>query len=233
MFFVFRILPVIFGSAFLIAIVAWSAAALVPACGAGNRIAGTWFDWCPVNKAKQTETQLATLEGQNRVLLNQILQRERELALIQCEPAPQQAALPAPAPPPEKIDRQDWESGRIGLLDGCWELDSEFVTTNTTTGAETKYDQWIMCFDESGAGREEMRASNGNSCQGPVTGSFDGSGALIIEEPGDLTCSDGGFIYRLRSSCELNDGGTANCVVTQPEVGSSAIVEFRRSTRGN
>lgn len=229
-----RILSVIFGSALLIAIVAWSAAALVPACGAADRVAGTWFDWCPVNKAKQTETQLAALENQNKDLLDRILQRERELALIQCEPkAPQQAALPKPLPQPKEIDRDDWENRRIDVLEGCWELDSEFVTTNTTTGAETKYNQWTMCFDRNGNGREEMRAANGNSCEGPVTGAFDASGALVIEEPGDLACSDGGFIYRLSSSCKLNDGGTANCVVTQPEVGGSAIIEFRRSTRGN
>lgn len=229
-----RIVSVFFGTALLVAIVAWSAAALVPACGAGDRVAATWFDWCPVNKAEQTEAQLAVLEGQNKILLDRILQRERELALIQCQPEePQQAALPEPAPLPEKIDRGDWEGRRIGLLEGCWELDSSFVTTNRTTGVETTYNQWIMCFDANGVGREEMRAANGNSCEGPVTGAFDGSGALIIEEPGDLACSDGGYIYRLSSSCELNEAGTANCVVTQPEVGSSATVEFRRSTRGN
>lgn len=217
----------------MVAVVAWSAAALVPACGAADRVANTWFDWCPVNKSQESERRLAVLEGQNKLLLDRVLQRERELALIQCQPeVPQQAALPEPLPQPDKIDRQDWESRRIDLLEGCWELDSEFVTTNTTTGEETKYNQWVMCFDENGNGREEMRAANGNSCEGPVTGVFDGNGALLIEEPGDLACSDGGYIYRLSSSCELNESGTANCVVTQPEVGGSALIEFRRSTRG-
>ncbi len=218
----------------LIAIVAWSAAALVPACGANDRVAGTWLDWCPVNKAEQAEQRLAALERQNQELVDRILRHERELALLQCEPkAPQQAALPDLAPIPDKIDRQDWVNQRIGLLEGCWELDSRFVTTNRRTGVKTDYNQWTMCFDASGNGREEMRADNGNSCAGPVTGAFAADGSLIIDEPGNLQCSDGGYIYRLSSSCKLNESGTASCVVTQPEVGSSTTVEFRRPARGN
>ena len=212
----------------LVCIAIGAAAALLPACGARNSIARTWVDWCPANKIQAAENKIATISEANRSLERRILQRERELALLRCDPeAPVQTAKP------KEIDRQDWNSRRIGLLEGCWELDSRFATTNRQTGVQSRYTRWTMCFDARGVGREEMRADNGNSCSGPVTGSFDAGGDLVIEEPGNLQCSDGGFIYRLRNQCRLNENGTASCVVSQPEVGSSTTVEFRRSAEGN
>ena len=221
------------GSGLIVAFVAWSAAALVPACGVGGRVAGTWIDWCPFNKVAEADDKLAALHNQNRALKDSILRHERELALLNCAPESQQRDSSAElTPQPEAIDREDWEDRRIGLLEGCWELDSLFETTDQT-GATTRYNQWTMCFDADGAGHEEMRADNGASCSGFVQGFFDSDGTLIIEEPDNLPCSDGGYIYRLVSNCKLNEHGTANCTVTQPEVGSSGNVEFRRSARGN
>lgn len=219
------------GAGLLIALVMWSAAALLPACGAANRIALPWLDWCPVNRQAQLETRLAALSAANRDLQQAIAQRERELALKQCSTPPQTAALPAPAPQPPRIDRRDWDNRQIGLLEGCWELESRFVTTNRETGQQSRYNEWVMCFDASGRGREDMFADNGNSCSGPVQGHFNGDGHLVIEQPGDLPCSDGGFIYRLRSTCQLQDNGTASCAVEQPEVGGATTVDFRRAQR--
>ena len=228
-----RTLLALIGSGLIVAFVAWSAVALVPACGVGGRIAGTWIDWCPFNKVAEAEDWLAALHNQNRALTDSILRRERELALLNCAPESQQQVPSTElTPQPEAIDHEDWEDRRIGLLEGCWELDSLFSTTDQT-GAETRYSQWTMCFSADGAGSEEMLADNGASCSGFVRGFFDGDGSLIIEELDDLHCSDGGYIYRLISNCKLNELGTANCVVTQPEIGSSGNVEFRRSARGN
>ncbi|MEM6310359.1 MAG: hypothetical protein AAF754_09935 [Pseudomonadota bacterium] len=223
------------GSVVLVGVVTWAAASLIPACGANNRIASTWVDWCPVNKAQEKDDRLTALTQSNRDLADRIFQTERELALMQCVPEPPQQSAQLTPPPiaPPRIDEEDWNDQDIGLLDGCWDLDSRFVTTNRQTGAQTRYNRWTMCFDGNGNGRETMQADNGNNCSGPVRGAFDGAGKLVIEEPGNLQCSDGGYIYRLRSSCTLNPNGTASCVVTQPEVGSSTTVEFRRSARGN
>lgn len=212
------------GGALVVGLVLWAASALLPACGVGSRVAGTWADWCPVDSSGIAEQQIAALADQNRALEQLILQRERELAAKQCE-IPKQSA--------QRIDRQDWDSGRIGLLEGCWDLDSRFVTNNRSTGEQSRYTVWTMCFDASGQGREEMRADNGNSCSGTVQGSFGADGALRIEEPGNLQCSDGGFVYRLSSRCTLKEDGNASCVVSQPEVGGRTTVEFRRSAREN
>lgn len=226
------------GAGMLIALILWAAATVLPACGGGGRIAWTWSEWCPVNSNLNADNEIDALTDANRLLERSILQRERELAQLQCTPkVVAQAPLPAPVPPqqtlPEEIDPQDWNSRRIGLLEGCWELESKFVTTNRETGERSLYQEWSMCFDRNGSGREEMRANNGNTCRGPIEGRFDPNGALVIEEPENLQCSDGGFIYRLRSQCRLNKNGTANCVVTQPEGGGTTTVEFRRSAREN
>ena len=214
------------GTGVLVALTLWLSAALLPACGANRTVFSTWIDWCPVNKHQQNEERLAALTTSNRNLQLRIDAYERELALKQC--------LPAEAPPQsDRIDWNAWSGKQIGLLEGCWDLESRFTTTNRQTGEPSRYQTWKMCFDARGVGREEMRADSGSVCSGPVQGSFDASGSLAIEEPGNLTCSDGGFIYRLKSTCSLNDDGTASCVVTQPEIGSSTTVEFRRAARGN
>lgn len=216
------------GSGLLVLIVVCTASALLPACGANNRIPWTWADWCPVNKGLNVENQIAALSDANRLLEQDILLRERELAQLQCEPK-----APIQTTQPKEIDPQDWNGRRIELLEGCWDLDSRFVTTNRQTGEQSRYNVWSMCFDAYGHGREEMRADNGNTCGGTVTGHFDTSGSLVIEEPGNLRCSDGGFVYRLSSKCKLNENGAASCVVSQPEVGGTTTVEFRRSVREN
>lgn len=220
------------GAGLLTALAAWAALALLPACGAAGRVAPSWLGWCPENRQNQTEARLAALSSANDDLQRRILQRERELARKDCRPGRAAAAPQRRAVLPPPIDRQDWDNRQIGLLEGCWELDSRFVTTNRDTGAQSRYSEWIMCFDASGRGREDMFADNGNSCSGPVQGHFNADGHLVIEQPGDLPCSDGGYIYRLRSSCRLKDNGTASCAVEQPEVGGSTTVDFRRA-QGN
>lgn len=223
-----RALLAYLGAAVLAGLVVWGASALLPACGVGSTIASRWQDWCPVNSNLETERQLAAMKETSDDLTRRILEHERKLAALQCEPR-----APVQTTQPKAIDRGDWNNRRIGLLEGCWSLDSRFVTTNRTTGVKSRYNEWTMCFSADGTGREEMRAENGNTCSGTVTGRFNARGELEIEEPADLPCSDGGYIYRLRSTCQLKENGAANCRVTQPQVGSSTTVEFRRASGGN
>ena len=231
-----RVLVTIIGAVFLVAITTVLGALLLPACGVLQSVAPTWIDWCPVNAQDKAETRLAALSERTSELENLILQRERELALMQCVRKPPKVAqveepveVPEVAEPPE-IDREAWAERDISTLDGCWNLDSRFSTTNRQTGVSTRYTTWRMCFNAQGVGREEMLAENGGKCSGPVQGRFNADGSLSIEEPGNLQCSDGEFIYRLSSRCQLQGDGTAACVVTQPEAGRSATVTFRRAT---
>lgn len=214
----------------LVAVVAVAAGLLLPACGAQRTVWPTWLTWCPINQQAQADAQLAALTDRNAALEALIQQRERALGLLQCEP--QTAALPPPRPPvPEAIEREDWEAQDLGLLEGCWQLDSTFTTVNETTGVRSRYTEWEMCFDASGNGREEMRSDTGSVCAGAVTSTFDTTGRLRIVQPGNLQCSDGAFIFRMESACTLNPNGTASCAVSQPESGGAATIEFRRAGR--
>ncbi len=229
-----RAVLTILGAMFLVAATTVLSALLLPACGVLKTVAPTWVDWCPANTQAAVETRLAALTAETVDLERRIAARERELALMQCRRKPPPVVAEADEPvieTPPPIDQDAWEERDISSLEGCWELDSKFSTTNRQTGQSSQYSTWRMCFDGLGNGREEMLAENGGSCKGSVLGRFDAKGSLMIEEPGNLQCSDGGFIYRLSSRCELIGDGTANCVVTQPESGRSTTVNFRRAAR--
>ena len=226
-----RALISLLGSGLLIGLVAVVSGLLLPACGLLSSISPSWADWCPENTRAAAEDRLPELLVVQASLEREIAARERELALLQCAA---EADPPPPSAEPEVadnagIDEEEWNARDVSLLEGCWDLDSVFQTTNRQTGVQSRYSVWRMCFDADGSGQEEMRAENGSTCSGRVIGAFDASGALIIDQPANTQCSDGGYIYRKQSRCTLNQQGAANCVVQQPEVGGRAVVEFRRA----
>ena len=229
-----RAVLAVLGSVALVGVVLFAAASLLPACGALSRIAPSWAAWCPNNTQSDIEARLASLQATRIALETEIARRERELALYQCEaPIPRQALAEPPVlfdEPPAPIDEDAWDARDLGLLEGCWDLDSRF-STRDANGVQSRYQTWQMCFDGAGQGREEMRSDNGSVCRGPVQGQFQSDGRLLITEPGNLPCSDGGFIFQLQSQCTLKGDGTAECLVTQPETDASATVNFRRSAR--
>lgn len=207
---------------------------LLQACGVRLPLFGTAITFCTPGDTLATRDRLAALDAENAALNDQILALERELQRYQCtaqydEPEP----LTLPPPPVEeradRIDEDAWNDRDIGLLEGCWDLDSQFSTTNRQTGRVTNYNEWQMCFDQAGRGREVLRATGGATCEGPISGRFNADGQLAIEEPANLRCSDGGGIYRMTSLCDLNPDGTASCNVTHPEIGGSFAVQFRRA----
>lgn len=222
----------LFGAVLLVVISVTLGALLLPSCGVLNSVAGTWIDWCPENTRNENETRLAAISERNSQLLESILEKEREIALLQCLREPEVAEVPElPRQTEPEIDRDGWMNREIASLEGCWNLESKFSTTDRRTGLTSRYTSWRMCFDANGVGREEMRAENGSTCSGPVQGRFGADGALEIEQPSNLQCSDGGFIYRLSSRCELDAGSGARCLITQPELGRSTNVEFGRALR--
>lgn len=212
----------------LLAISAAAAAfALLPACGARLPFAGG-LGFCPAPEAAAAEARLDALGAEAAELTREAALLERDLAARPCA-----ASAPAPPPPPPPpIDAEAWSTRDIALLEGCWQLDSPFETTHTGTGVVSHYDDWRMCFGRDGAGHEEMRSDTGTTCAGPVAGAFDASGTLVIEEPANLACGDGGFIYRLTSRCDLKPDGTAACRLEQPELGRTGAATFRRVPGG-
>lgn len=214
------------GMLLLLGLVLVSARLLLPACGVLPGGAGSWLFDCPATADVSARDRIDTINRENDDLEQSILVLERQVALRQC-------IAEDVAPEVRPIDREAWVGRDIGLLEGCWALDSRFTTRNQQTGVQSRYSVWEMCFDGSGVGVEEMQADNGNTCRGPISGQFADDGRLVLEQPGNLQCSDGGFIYRMISRCTLNSDGTASCAVMQPEPGSSSNVAFRRAGGGN
>jgi hypothetical protein len=212
---------------------ATSAWLLLPACATALPGLGR----CPDPAEAEARARVAALDARNADLTREVAVLERALAARQCTadwpdpppvvalPAPQPAPLPAPPP----IDPDAWARRDLGLLDGCWQLDSTYATRNVRTGEVTTYTEWRMCFDALGAGTAEMLGSNGVTCAGPVRGAFAADGQLAVTEEANLGCSDDSFIYRRDLTCALSGDGGAACAVTQAEVGSASTVRLRRA----
>jgi len=202
-----------------------SAWLLLPACA----LALVGIGQCPDPSQAAAMTRLADLDARNADLSREVAALERELALLQCT-----AELPEPppvlaAPEPVPIDPEAWARRDLGVLDGCWQLDSTYATRNVRTGAITTYTEWRMCFDAAGAGQAEMLGTNGVTCTGAVQGAFAADGQLTVTEAANLRCSDDSFIYRRDLVCALSADGGASCAVTQAEVGSASTVRLRRA----
>jgi hypothetical protein len=135
-----------------------------------------------------------------------------------------------PIPDVPELDADGWRRGDLASLAGCWDLDSDYRTQNVQTGAVTNYTDWQMCFASDGSGEARMRATNGVTCTGAISGSFDGGGHLAVAETGNLTCSDDTYIYRRNLTCALTSGTGASCQVSQPEVNRTSTVQLRRTT---
>lgn len=209
---------------------ATSAWLLLPACATALPGLGR----CPDPAEAAALERLAVLDGQNADLTREVAALERALAARQCtadwpDPPPEVALPDPPAPAPPPIDPEAWARRDLGVLDGCWQLDSSYATRNVRTGEITTYDEWRMCFDAEGAGTAEMLGSNGVTCTGAVRGAFAADGQLAVTEEANLGCSDDSFIYRRDLTCALSGDGGAACAVTQAEVGSASTVRLRRA----
>lgn len=199
-----------------------AAALLLPACA----VAGlSWSNACPaavdVAGADRVDAQAArraALEAEIAAL------QRRVAALPACapvvaavEPEPEPAPQPARQPqPPRGIDQDRWNDRDVSLLEGCWNLDSQLSIRDVSTNRASPVQSWKMCFDARGVGRQTLVFTNGQRCEGPVTGSFASSGALQVDDGSDLSCSGGFTIFRRVGTCTLNRNGTAACTSTQP-----------------
>ena len=212
----------VIGSALALGLVLSLARLLLPACGVSSPLPD-WLRFCPAARTAVDPGTLDALEDQRRQLERRIAVLTRQLYDLQCEPAPEQQEAADP------VDPERWRARDLGLLDGCWELDSDYATEDRTTGETTSYTEWSVCFtpDGNGAGRQVMRSADGATCTGDVTGSFAANGRLVIAEPGDLPCSDGYTIFRRETTCALTSAGLLDCESVQPEHGGRGDVQMR------
>jgi hypothetical protein len=222
---------------------------LLPACGLTHALGLAVGDACPAAGPSPAEIALdreaqrrASLEAELRGLERQLL------ALGPCEVAPLPPAPPAapppseaatltapeppprpePTPPPDAIDPERWRERDVSLLEGCWMLDSDYSITNVTTGETVSVPYWRACFDAEGRGSQELRFSNGATCEAPMRAAFRGE-ELRLRDGADVACSDGTQLFERTIDCRLDERGRAQCLSRQGERGGAASVRLRRA----
>ena len=220
------------GALALALLTAGLAALVLPACGLTLPFGlGVWR-FCPV------PVEAAAPDPERASLLAQIDEAEARLAALDCAPEPEPEPGPEPAPETEPAPLPEPEApltpdllrqGDVGALEGCWALASDYRVTDRDSGATIDFSDWRVCFDAEGRGQEKMTGSDGSTCEGPVQGRFDEGGALVVEEPANLPCSNGYALFRREVRCSVDATGTAACQSLQPEVGTQAPLIMRRA----
>ncbi len=208
---------VILGALPLVLLVMAAAWSVLPACGLRLPFGHGEWQVCPAAAAAPRPTDGTA--AQREVVLRQITEAETRLAALECQPA--QAPPPAqPALLPQilpQLLRQALPDGPalspedlpddLTALQGCWALSSDYHTVEPGTGASIDFPAWQVRFDGNGKGHETIRESDGISCEGPVAAALNGDQTLVIDEPGDLPCSNGYSIYRRQIRCHCGCGG--------------------------
>lgn len=220
------LIPSLLGALALSALVMFSGSLILRACALSLPFLQDRVSACPSPQQLSTQEGLQRLSGRNRDLERRIFELERELAARQCV-----KPLPDPDAP---LTEEGWANRDLAMLYGCWQLDSSYRTRDLESGTIRTYGAWHMCFDLEGNGTQTLRADDGTQCQGPVRGLFqteDPGAGLSVIEPGNLACSDGGYIHQRQITCRPGPDGTATCQTLQPETGGKAQVTFGRARR--
>ncbi|WP_428929775.1 hypothetical protein [Marinibacterium sp. SX1] len=211
-------LALIFPAVLLVLVVAATSFLLLEPCGVDWPVLDRFGACRPVGELA-AQDRLAALELERIDIEREIYTLEREIAGIQCvATGPDQTRPMMP---------EGWANRSTSMLFGCWDISLDYRTRDVDTDAVAGYTDWQVCFDTGGQGREIMRDTAGIVCEGPVTASYTDAG-LSLSEPGDLPCSDGGYIHRREISCQLSDAGAAVCTALQPETGGRADVTIAR-----
>ncbi len=171
------------------------------------------------------ELDRAREEGRGLMAERDRLRQDRGRRMAECPlpeppPAPEPPAPPAapPAPPPAPpaqppraaLPQERWDRGDVALLEGCWNLDSNYRTRDVDTGRIDTVRSWRMCFDRNGRGTQTMVYDNNRRCTGPVTGRFEGQ-TLLIDDTADLPCDDRYRILHRLARCERSNENRAEC----------------------
>jgi hypothetical protein len=188
----------------LLALTLGTAALVLPACAVG---VWPFADFCPPARAAAPAARVADVAARRAVLEAEVAALQRRVAAL--------PVCPPPRAEPEGIDAERWEDRDVGLLEGCWTLDSDMSIRDVSTQRASPVRSWRMCFDADGTGSQELVFENGVICEGPVGARFAESGALTLDDMQNVECDSGFAIFRRVSDCRL-DGQQAACTSDQP-----------------
>lgn len=223
----------------LVLAVAASAWLLLQSCGLRLPLTGTVLSVCETAEARALRDGLAAEDRVSDDLRARIAILERDLARLECRaeppppPPPPEVPEPVPEPPetPSGLAPDAFEDDDISVMQGCWQLSSDYQVREIRTGRITAFRHWRICFDKDGNGTQEMRATNGVTCEGRISGRLPGDGRLTMREPGNLKCDNNSEIYRRDITCSLDKAGNARCETYQPEVNGRGVAILRRAGR--
>jgi len=212
-------------------VTAGAAYAVLSACGLRLPLIGA-VSVCESEAELATRDALEETLDEGDALARRVAYLERELAALQCRADP-----PPPPPPPDPepetesgLDPDAFDRGDIAVMEGCWQLDSNYSVTDIRTRKVTHFRDWRLCFDANGQGRETMRSTNGVRCEGPISGQLE-DGRLVMAEPGNLQCDDNSYIHRREITCRLDAQGRAQCESYQPQTNGRGPATLRREER--
>lgn len=230
-------LAVMFLAGLLVVLIGASAYLLLQSCGLRLPFTQIILSVCETEDDRILRDELAMLDRQNADLTQQINQLERTLGTAQCKADPPLPPPPPPPPPPKPkpstpsgLAPDAFDKNDISVMEGCWELSSNYDVREINTGEITRFRYWQICFDKNGNGREVMRATNGVTCEGSLKGSLR-SRKLTMREPGNLQCSNQSSIFRRDITCSLSSNGQANCDTYQPQINGRGAATLRRARR--
>lgn len=203
------------------------------ACALGLPGMPAVFERCPVEPAP-APTVLVDERREEEALRREIVLLERQLATApDCrQPEPEvpepETVEPQPEPQPAPdISEESWEEQDVSLLEGCWNLTSDYRLTDIDTGEIVGARAWQMCFEADGSGWQTLVLDNGVTCNAPVRGEFEGD-QLVINDLDDVHCDSGFYIFRRVARCNRLANGTAACHSSQPGRGGGSNFTLSR-----
>lgn len=220
----------------LIALSGASVALLLESCGVRLPFGGKVISFCGGDRDGSRADLVAALR-QSADLRARIQRLEANLSRVQCAADP--PPLPPPPPPPEPpkprtpsgLAPDAFDQRDISVMEGCWQLSSNYAVREINTGEITQFRNWRICFDANGRGTQVMRSTNGVRCEGRISGRIPGNGQLTMREPGNLRCDNGSSIFRRDITCRLDNAGNAQCDTYQPETNGRSSATLRRARR--
>lgn len=231
-------IAVILLATLLVGLIGLSAWLLLQSCGLRIPFAGTFLSSCETDQTRQTRSDLVQARQDNRTLETRIAYLEHQLGGLICKADPPPPPPPPPPPKPPKPPKPKTPSGLapdafddrdISVMEGCWQLSSNYAVREINTGQITRFKYWRICFDRNGNGTEVMRSTSGVRCEGRIKGRIPGNGKLTMREPGNLQCDNGSSIFRRDITCTIDKRGNAQCDTYQPETGGRSAATLRRA----
>jgi hypothetical protein len=145
--------------------------------------------------------------------------------------ADQQATEPTPGITPQymaqNLPEDDWNAGKLSMLDGCWHLTSNMKLYFENTDQPHPIATWLICFDKTGKGTQTVTFQDGDACTGPLQASFTGDHQLLIDEPTECS-SDNATIVMSHWICNRTSDSEAQCTRTDKDGGGTSQGVFQR-----